>query len=104
MTRGLLFLIGLLALTVALGVLASSAPTRTAGAAVSGDSDCNEAVDAVDALLVLRDVAGLPSSAACIDQGNVKCDDAIGVTDALMILRALARLAVALPPGCPPIG
>jgi len=61
-------------------------------------------VDAVDALQVLRYVAGLPNPAGCIAAGNVKCNDAIDAVDALLILRWVAGLPVTLPNGCPEIG
>jgi len=75
-------------------------PAPTGGPA-PGDADCDGGVDAVDALQVLRYVAGLPNPAGCIAAGNVKCNDAIDAVDALLILRWVAGLPVTLPPGCP---
>jgi hypothetical protein len=78
-------------------------PAPTGGPA-PGDADCDGGVDAVDALQVLRYVAGLPNPAGCIAAGNVKCNDAIDAVDALLILRWVAGLPVTLPNGCPEIG
>jgi WD40 repeat protein len=71
--------------------------------AKAGDANCDDGVNAVDALHVLRSVAGLGDS-ACIDAGNVKCDDGIAATDALFILRYVALLPVSLPQDCRDIG
>jgi hypothetical protein len=71
-------------------------------------------VDAVDALLVLRYVAGLSvtQNEQCQDiatggpplQGDIDCDGDVDAVDALRILRFVAGLDPNLPPGCPPIG
>jgi hypothetical protein len=61
-------------------------------------------VDSVDALRVLRHVAGLTPDPACIEAANVKCDDAMTAVDALLILRHVALLPNDLPTGCTPIG
>lgn len=75
------------------------------GVAVSadtaGDADCDRDADAVDALQVLRNVAGLGEPASCLPAGNLECDDGITAVDALMILRFAARLPLNLPLGCP---
>ena len=68
-----------------------------------GDTNCSGGTDAVDALHVLRKVAGLQPEAECIAVGNVKCDDDLTAVDALFILRRVAGLPVNLPPGCPAI-
>lgn len=68
----------------------------------AGDADCDDDLDAVDGLQVLREVAGLPA-ADCVDAGNVDCDKDIDAVDALHILRYVADLKVNLPPGCPPL-
>lgn len=73
-------------------------------AGLAGDADCDEDVDAVDALQDLRFVAGFQPFADCIEDGNVKCDDPIDAIDALFILRKTAGLPVNLPQGCPEIG
>jgi serine protease len=69
----------------------------------SGDADCNDVVDVVDSLWVLRDVAGMGSS-ECLDYADVNCDGAREAVDALLILRHVAGLSLSLPPGCPAIG
>ena len=61
------------------------------GKAVQGDTDCDEDVDTVDGLFVLRDVAGFPPS-KCIDNGDVDCDEDRDSVDALGILRDVAAL------------
>jgi hypothetical protein len=67
----------------------------------AGDSDCDREADSVDALQVLRNVAGIGLPASCLAAGNLKCDDGITSVDSLMILRHVAQLAVNLPAGCP---
>lgn len=70
----------------------------------AGDADCSGGVNAVDALMDLRDVAGLSASPCVPLAGNVKCDDGLTSVDALLILRYVAALPVSLPNGCPGIG
>jgi Tol biopolymer transport system component len=70
----------------------------------AGDADCDGDADPVDALHVLRSVAGLPNTAACLANANVKCDDGMTSVDALLILRSVAGLDVNLPQECPEIG
>jgi len=67
----------------------------------AGDADCNRRADAVDALHVLRKVAGLSVSAACLDAANLQCDDGFTSVDALLILRHVAALSLNVPTGCP---
>lgn len=67
----------------------------------TGDSDCDREADAVDALHVLRNVAGIGLPAVCLAAGNLKCDDGITAVDALFILRHVAQLPLNLPQGCP---
>jgi len=88
-----------------------------------GNVDCDQDVDAVDALHILRYVAQLPSMVPdnCPDvgatpapmslagdgsqmRGDVDCDDDVDAVDALRILRYVAGLNPNLPDGCPPIG
>ncbi|HET8944066.1 MAG TPA: hypothetical protein VFO59_04730, partial [Dehalococcoidia bacterium] len=75
----------------------------TIGLALSGDSDCSGIVNAVDALKVLRFVAGFgPSS--CILETDVDCNGLVNAVDALKILRFVAGLPpTGLPEGCPGI-
>ncbi len=69
---------------------------------VPGDVNCDFSVDAVDALLVLHHVAGVPPDARCISLfGDAHCDgsvDTVDVVDALWILRHVAGFPVQL--GC----
>jgi hypothetical protein len=71
---------------------------------VKGSPDCDLDVDSIDALIVLREVAGMAHIAGCIESGDVNCDAALEALDAQLILRHIAALAVDLPNGCPPIG
>lgn len=84
---------------------ATPSPTPTASpAGVQGDTDCDQDVDSVDALWVLRQVAGL-STGACIDHGDVQCDGDIDAVDALGILRYVASLPpIPANQGCPTVG
>ncbi|HET8943198.1 MAG TPA: choice-of-anchor Q domain-containing protein, partial [Dehalococcoidia bacterium] len=86
----------------------------------SGNVDCSgptNGVTAVDALKVLRYVAGLSvaQSEPCLEigqpreppatgiMGDVDCSGVANAVDALNILRAVAGLPVAKPEGCPEI-
>ncbi len=84
-----------------------------------GDVDCDDDVDAVDALKVLRYVVGLPVSQVepCPDigadvlvngqamkWGDVDGDGDVDAVDALKILRHVAGLPVDQAPGTPDIG
>ncbi len=86
---------------------------------VWGDVDCDGDVDAVDALKVLRYVAGLPvlqtepcpdiGSTVTVDGvprrwGDVDGDGDVDAVDALKILRHVVGLPVSQEPGTPPIG
>ncbi len=67
--------------------------------------DCDGDTDAVDALLVLRQIARLPQGGDCMRLGNVDCEGGVDAKDALAILRHVASLPPqSAPPGCPPIG
>lgn len=58
-----------------------------------GDTSCDELVNAVDALHVLRGVAGLPNLGVCGNlAGDVDCDSDLDAVDALKILRWVAGL------------
>lgn len=73
----------------------------------TGNVDCNQVVNATDALKILRYVAGLSvaQSEPCKDvgqtigsgfkQGDVDCSGAVLATDALKVLRRVAGLAAA---------
>ena len=66
--------------------------------------NCDGVVNSVDALMILRSVAGLPVTADCLDTaGDVDCDDDKDSVDSLKILRYVAGLPVSQPQGCTPI-
>jgi hypothetical protein len=65
-----------------------------------GDADCDGNVDAVDALYVLRSVAGLAVPGTCLPIGNVDCSPLLTAVDALAILRFVAGLQQSLPLTC----
>jgi CSLREA domain-containing protein len=67
-----------------------------------GDVDCMGKVSSVDALLILREVAGL-GSGPCAENGDVNCDGNRTSVDALGILRHVASLPISKPDGCPEI-
>jgi hypothetical protein len=96
-----------------LRVLHCGTPDCTGAATTSGNVDCDGDVDAVDALKVLRYVAGLTVSQTLpcpgIGQGapvfgDVDCNGGVNAVDALRILRHVAKLENNLPPECPEIG
>ncbi len=75
------------------------------GAPTLGDVSCNGSVDSVDSLHILRSVAGLSTSAGCLDEaGDVDCNSAVNSVDALRILRYVAGLSNTTPEGCMPVG
>jgi hypothetical protein len=69
-----------------------------------GSVDCNDAADAVDALMVLRFVSNIQPAAPCIDVADVQCDGDVDAVDALQILRFVAGLAPVQESSCPDIG
>lgn len=71
---------------------------------ITGDANCTADVTAVDALMGLREVAGIGPPAACIGAADVNCDGAITAVDSLLMLRHVADLPVNRPEGCSPIG
>jgi hypothetical protein len=90
-------------------------PSPTPGELLVGDMDCDGDVDSVDALAILRVVAGLrplTQEAGCPDVGSsgaifgdLGCDGALDAVDALRILRFVAGLsAIPAPKGCPVVG
>jgi hypothetical protein len=83
----------------------AAAPAAAAPDPVQGDVNCDSAVNAVDSLQILRDVAGLGTTAQCLAVGgDVNCDAAVNSVDALGILRYVAGLNVQTPDSCTPIG
>jgi len=97
-------------------VAAASQLCREASRVIWGDVDCSRAVDAVDALKVLRYAVRLPVDqfqpcpvvGGAIDTsppwGDVDCDRRVSAIDALKILRYAVRLPVASTPSCPEMG
>ncbi|MGI8549295.1 MAG: dockerin type I repeat-containing protein, partial [Dehalococcoidia bacterium] len=77
-------------------------------ACVLGDVNCDRHVNAVDALCLLRAVAGLSGTTACPaislhggSSADINQDGAVTVLDALCILRSVAGLAATV--ACPKI-
>jgi hypothetical protein len=72
---------------------------------LQGDVNCDDEVNSVDALFILRGVAQIPPPAECLDiAGDVNCDGNRTSVDALGILRHVASLPISRPEGCPDIG
>lgn len=67
-----------------------------------GDAQCDGDVDSVDALTVLRAVAGVDEP-DCVEQADVNCDGQVSAVDALWVLRYVAGLPVDPPADCAPI-
>ena len=74
-------------------------PTPTLNRFVIGDANCDGAVDAKDASLVLQLEAGLISALACRDSADVNGDGLVNSLDAVLILQFEARLVQQLPAG-----
>jgi hypothetical protein len=66
-----------------------------------GDVDCDGDRDAVDALHILRQVAGLTPAADCLFNGDLDCSLELSAVDALLGLRRVAGLPLSLREGCP---
>lgn len=93
-------------------------PTPTPAPISNGDADCDEDVDTVDALGILRNVAGLPpllQNEPCPNVGedlgggelfaDVGCDGVVDSVDGLRVLRHTAGLPpLPASPGCPVVG
>jgi hypothetical protein len=72
-------------------------PTPTPGG-LTGDVDCDDAVDAIDAALILQFAAGLISSLPCGQNADVNGDGNVDAIDAALILQYSAGLIPNLPP------
>lgn len=96
----------LLLLLAASGILQSARPAPAGAQPVlQGDVNCSGASDSVDALQVLRSVAGLSGSAPCLaEAGDVDCEGTVNSIDALKVLRFVAGLANQAVDGCAAIG
>ncbi len=98
----LLFVIPILLLS---GGSPEAAPAEAAAGTVQGDVNCDEVVNAIDSLQMLRSVAGLSASADCLaDAGDVDCSTEVSSVDSLRILRYVAGLSNEVPDSCIPIG
>lgn len=103
--------------------LAAALQVPVEAGGLHGDVDCNGSVNSVDALKILRYVAGLsvlqtepctdigtaafaaPGSAPASVFGDVNCNGAVTAVDSLAILRYVAALPpLSTPPDCPEIG
>ena len=78
-------------------------PSPSSGQQMQGDVNCDHLATSVDALFILREVAGL-SAGACAGNGDVNCDGNRTSVDALGVLRYVAGLPVNQTEPCPDIG
>jgi hypothetical protein len=69
-----------------------------------GSVNCDFPVDTSDGILIVREEAGVPGMADCLEElGDVNCDDSVDLLDSLLIFKYVANLGVSVT-GCPPIG
>jgi hypothetical protein len=61
-----------------------------------------DGINAIDALQILRQVAGLP--ACVVEVADANCSGQVDAVDALAVLRYVAGLPAGVPPGCGPLG
>ena len=78
-------------------------PSPSSGPQMQGDVNCDDLATSVDALFILREVAGL-GAGACAGNGDVNCDGNRTSVDALGVLRYVASLPVNQNEPCPDIG
>ncbi|MCH7580239.1 MAG: dockerin type I repeat-containing protein [Chloroflexi bacterium] len=76
-----------------------SPPTPTPDRFVTGDANCDGAVDAIDAALILHSEAGLVRAVACRAEADVNGDGLVNSLDAVLILQFAADLIPQLPAG-----
>lgn len=76
----------------------SAPPIELSVNAAWGDANCSNAVDAIDAAVVLQRVAELIASLGCEDAADVNADGTVGATDAALVLQYLAGLIPSLGP------
>jgi serine protease len=79
-------------------------PSQPEPPGACGDVNCDHAVDAVDALLILRMVAAIGLSPACSGNAFTDCDNELTAIDALIVWRYVAGLSLRAGPTCPKIG
>ncbi|MCH8161672.1 MAG: dockerin type I repeat-containing protein, partial [Chloroflexi bacterium] len=77
----------------------STPPPPTSTPVSSGDANCDGAVDAIDAALVLQRDAGLVSALPCGERADVNGDGLLNSLDAVLILQFAADLIPQLPAG-----
>jgi hypothetical protein len=103
--RGLRLAAGLAVLVLLGAGSARAVPGAAAQGDTQGDVTCDSSVNSVDSLQILRDVAGLGTTAGCLaGAGDVNCDGAVNSVDALRILRYVAGLSNTTSDGCTPVG
>jgi len=84
------------------GAGVASASTTTP---ITGDADCNLAINAQDALGIAIAAANAGPAAACTEFADVNCDGVVDLKDMIEILRHSANLApLDSPQACPSIG
>jgi hypothetical protein len=89
------------------GASPEAAPAGASGAigGIQGDVNCDEVVNAIDSLQILRAVAGLSVTAECLTEaGDANCSSVADSVDALRILRYVASLPTNTQAGCEEIG
>ena len=65
-----------------------------------GDVSCDGALGAIDALMMLQTLAGVPNPGVC-STPDIDCDGVGTALDALKLLQAISGLNTGLPDGCP---
>lgn len=99
-------LMALLATATVLGVaLLAADPMRwptAANASLTGDVNCDSAITAVDAALILQLDASIIPSLPCKEKGDVNGQEGPNAIDAQLILQAVAGLIDDLPPRASP--
>jgi hypothetical protein len=87
-----------------IAILSSAASEWNSGIVARGNVDCDGDVDVLDALAMLRSIAGLAES-ECAQAADVDCDSALTLTDMIAVLRyAGGLLLLPVPAGCPAMG
>jgi serine protease len=79
----------------------TATPAPPARDVLCGDVDCSGAVNAADALGILRWLTEAQPPVECIGLGYVNCDGQLDVADAVVILQYSAELLTNLRAGCP---
>lgn len=87
--------VGISVLSICLFAQVTSAEAQ----ALTGDGNCDGRVDSIDAMLILKDAAGLPApDLTCPANGDVDFHEGLTSQDALIVLQYHAALLAALPP------